>query len=257
MTPSEITTSNWLTFYDKAKNDGQLIESVIQDFYSSFLSANAIALDGGANVGYHTTGLSHHLENGLVIGVEANRNTFETLQANCNSQFNIKLIYAALQDDHDLSSMLFHCSSSHPGRSGLKKLWDLLTPGEVEYNAPDVVPACTIDNIVKDLSLDRLDFIKLDLEGGEYSALRGGARTISSLRPIIVTEHSHLAPALNDYDLREYFDWIHLLGYKMVSPSGKIVDFSNPYPFWYVFLVPTERQPQVSKHIISIISRYL
>lgn len=257
MNSSKILASNWLAFYDKAKNDGQLIEAVIHDFYSSFLSPNAIALDGGANVGYHTTGLSHHLENGLVIGVEANRTTFETLQANCNSQTNIKLVYAALQDDQDLSSMLFHCSSSHPGRSGVKKLWDLLTPGEVHYNKPNFVPASTIDNIAKEFSLDRLDFIKLDLEGGEFSALLGGTKSISCLRPVIVTEHSHLAPVLNDYDLREYFDWIHQIGYVMVSPSGDIVEFSNPYPFWYVFLAPTERQPQVSSHIISIISKYL
>ncbi|MDG2111476.1 MAG: FkbM family methyltransferase [Actinomycetota bacterium] len=41
---------------------------------------------------------------------------------------------------------------------------------------------------VADLELDRVDFIKIDIEGGELAALRGAARTLDTHRPIVVFE---------------------------------------------------------------------
>ncbi len=49
------------------------------------------------------------------------------------------------------------------------------------------VQSLTID----DLQLDRLDFIKIDVEGFEARALKGGAETIQKLLPIIYFEELH------------------------------------------------------------------
>lgn len=46
----------------------------------------------------------------------------------------------------------------------------------------------TIDNIVKKLSLKKLDFIKIDIEGGEYYILKGAEETIKRYHPMILTE---------------------------------------------------------------------
>ena len=50
----------------------------------------------------------------------------------------------------------------------------------------DTVPVVTLDDELADL--DRLDLLKLDIEGGELSALRGAASTIARLRPTLVVE---------------------------------------------------------------------
>jgi FkbM family methyltransferase len=45
------------------------------------------------------------------------------------------------------------------------------------------VPLITIDRAVDELKLDRVDFIKLDIENAEANALRGAQRTLAKYRP--------------------------------------------------------------------------
>jgi FkbM family methyltransferase len=236
-----MNPEKWQAFYERARTNGELIEIVIRSLYADNLPSDAVALDGGANVGYHTLSLARQLSRGQVIAVEANSKTLEVLGRAVQPFPNVKVVYGALQDDSARTGIEFHCSSSHPGRSGVGKLWDLIDQGQVQYEAPTTVPATTIDRLVQENQLNRLDFIKLDLEGGEFPALRGGERTLRELRPLVVTEHGHLAPALNGFGIAEYLEWLRSVDYVPVSPAGVPVEISSPYPFWYIFLVPVEQ----------------
>lgn len=46
----------------------------------------------------------------------------------------------------------------------------------------------TLDLVVKTQGLDRLDLVKIDVEGAEPDVLEGGAQTIEGLRPVVVIE---------------------------------------------------------------------
>lgn len=50
------------------------------------------------------------------------------------------------------------------------------------------IPALAID----DLGLTICDLVMLDIEGGEFSALRSGTKTIAACRPVIVIEDKGL-----------------------------------------------------------------
>jgi len=55
---------------------------------------------------------------------------------------------------------------------------------------PDgAVPATTLDADVADDGLERVDWMKLDVEGAEVEVLRGAAATIARFRPRILVEH--------------------------------------------------------------------
>ena len=54
------------------------------------------------------------------------------------------------------------------------------------------VPLTTIDKMVAELQLPRVDFIKMDIEGSEKPALRGGAETIRKFHPRMALSTEHL-----------------------------------------------------------------
>jgi FkbM family methyltransferase len=54
------------------------------------------------------------------------------------------------------------------------------------------VPLTTIDLLVEDLHLPTVDFVKMDIEGAEKWALRGGAETIRKFHPRMALSTEHL-----------------------------------------------------------------
>ncbi len=55
------------------------------------------------------------------------------------------------------------------------------------------VPLTTIDKIVAELDLPRVDFIKMDIEGAEKQALAGARDTIKRFQPRMSISSEHLA----------------------------------------------------------------
>ena len=55
-----------------------------------------------------------------------------------------------------------------------------------------VVPLTTIDHLVSELSLKRVDVIKLDIEGAERRALAGASRTLTAYKPRVLASVNHL-----------------------------------------------------------------
>lgn len=64
-----------------------------------------------------------------------------------------------------------------------------------------------IDDLAAEEGLDRVDFIKMDIEGSELSALRGAERTLRSFRPTLAISIYH-----NDEDFVAIPDYIDRLG---------------------------------------------
>ncbi len=61
-----------------------------------------------------------------------------------------------------------------------------------DRSTPADVDLVSIDEVVAELQLPRVDFIKMDIEGAEPNALRGARNTITRFRPrmAIATDHS-------------------------------------------------------------------
>ncbi len=57
------------------------------------------------------------------------------------------------------------------------------------------LPVTTIDNIVREMGLDRVDFIKLDIEGSEPRAVKGCANTLRTLGPRLVFDADNDVPS--------------------------------------------------------------
>ena len=63
--------------------------------------------------------------------------------------------------------------------------------GEFEEGSGDALPITTIDRVVADLQLPRVDFIKMDIEGSEVPALRGAVETLRRFKPRVAVGTYH------------------------------------------------------------------
>lgn len=76
------------------------------------------------------------------------------------------------------------------------------------------VRVTTIDNLITELNLKRLDFIKSDIEGWEIRMLRGAMTAVARFRPVIMMELVGASAARAQALPAEAWDMLVPLGYK-------------------------------------------
>jgi FkbM family methyltransferase len=102
------------------------------------------------------------------------------------------------------------------GRSFLTGKSDGLGPN-IEFARHEEVPVAvdTIDALIARTGVTRLDFIKIDVEGGELHVLNGGERTIKEFRPAILVEIEARHTARYLYGTDDIVDWFLQRDYTM------------------------------------------
>lgn len=150
-----------------------------------------VALDVGANIGVHTLEWSRLMRGwGSVIAIEAQERVFYALAGNITLQncFNARAIWAAV------SSTPGEISFPEPDytKQGSFGSFELRAGVGTEYIGQPIdyeKPTSTVKTIMIDgLGLERLDLLKIDVEGMEAEALQGAAATIERCKPILFVE---------------------------------------------------------------------
>jgi FkbM family methyltransferase len=158
----------------------------------SIHGAGVMALDVGANIGVHTIEWARAMTGwGSVVAIEAQERIYYALAGNIalNNCFNARAIHAAAgatagiigipQIDYNIPSSFG--SFEIVQRSGTEFIGQ-----PIDYSENNLTP---INQITVDgLKLERIDFIKIDVEGMELSVLSGAMETILAHRPILLVE---------------------------------------------------------------------
>ena len=151
-----------------------------------------VAIDCGANIGVHTIEWATAMTGwGSVVAVEAQERIYYALAGNIaiNNCFNAIAMHAAVSSEPGIMNipMPDYFLPSSFGSLELKPRADTEFIGQPIDYSPDKTVA--IQKISIDaLSLPRVDFIKLDIEGMELEALEGAKDTIARSRPIFLVE---------------------------------------------------------------------
>lgn len=149
-----------------------------------------VALDCGANVGVHTLEWARLMQDwGKVIAVEAQERIFYALAGNLalNNCFNARAIWAAMgaQTGEIGVPVPNYFAPSSFGSLEIRQTAHTEFIGQnINYEQLQPTAMLSIDN----MGLDRLDFIKIDIEGMEMDALKGGVATIERLHPLMMIE---------------------------------------------------------------------
>lgn len=118
-----IDRQKWEKFVVESKKNGVFIERIIKSFYRRFLRRDAVCIDVGAHVGYHTLGLAEKVVDGTVVACEASPLTYlkllKSICSHSSEKGRILSINAAILGDESKKNAIFNYSEEHPGRSGL------------------------------------------------------------------------------------------------------------------------------------------
>lgn len=166
-----------------------------------YIGRDSVVLDAGANIGNHMIYFAHILGAAKVISVEIMRQTFELLSRNVelNGLTNVTLHNVGLGATAGKAD-LFSQSLSNLGATTMRA-------GETGFY--DLV---TIDS----LALDKVDFIKIDVEGMHLDVLAGARETLRRHRPYVWLE---LRPRAGEYE--PGIEAMTKLGYRSIEQLSK------------------------------------
>jgi FkbM family methyltransferase len=163
----------WNIFFDGGFEREEL------DLCAQFITPESTVLDIGANIGIHSIWFSTLANNGRVISFEPSRSTFSLLLENVKDIGNIIPLNTGISDTSGIFTF-YECDDN--ALSGLK---DTLRSPVARRTS---IVCHRGDDIVASLHLDKVDFIKIDVEGLEKNVLDGLRQTIDAHRPIIFCE---------------------------------------------------------------------
>lgn len=156
-----------------------------------YFGSGVMALDCGANIGVFTLELAKQMTGwGRVIAIEAQEFIFYALSGNIaiNNCFNARAILAAVGASEGSMKIpvLDYTTNASFGSLELRPSAGESIGQRVDYSDGAMVDVrlMTIDS----LGLQRLDLVKIDVEGMEIDALNGAADAITRLKPICYVE---------------------------------------------------------------------
>ncbi|WP_158045746.1 FkbM family methyltransferase [Skermanella pratensis] len=166
------------------------------------LPDDAIVMDIGANIGLTPVLLARHAAQ--VVALEPSPDNFSYLKRNLSENRVTNVLAHQVAASSSLGTISFHQAQFGAGSSQVD------ARHIAQNNTPSiVVPAVRVDDLVTELGLQRLDFVKIDVEGFEIDVLRGMEKTITGLRPTVFLEfNSWCMIAFRNLNPRELLDLI-------------------------------------------------
>lgn len=199
-------------------------------FVKRFLQPGMTFLDVGANFGQYTLlGADRVGKTGSVHSFEPSNRLFNELEYN-----------VALNGFENLCSLNRVAVSDAIGTAELSKYEEgaevfgslgTHERKEAKVLGKETVETITLDSYVEDNAIQRVDLIKMDIEGAELLALHGARELLSRPNaPVLVLELSDVNCSGFSYRAIEIWDYLEQLGYKMyeMDRNGLLVSAKKP-----------------------------
>lgn len=227
-------------------------------FVGRFLKPGMVVLDIGANEGYYTVLASKCVgSRGRVVGFEPSTRERRRLKINLwiNHCSNVQVEGIALSSAEGQSDL--HVVEG--GETGCNSL----RPPDIKGKTQTVrVTVTTLDQFLRRNTIERIDFIKMDIEGAELSALQGAAGLLRTLpRPVLLIEVFEIRTRPWGYSARDIVKLISEVGYLLyrVVGSGDLasIDPGQDCLDANFIAVPKERESEISCFLVNQETKYV
>src|SRR6266404_2800894 len=176
-------------------------------YLEEVLSQGKVFIDVGANFGVYTLVASRLVgATGKVIALEPTAQSFETLRQNIalNHFSNVRAFQVALTQSSG-KAWLYH---------GWDPVGNSLGMDPLRGDEGEEVQTESLDNLLEDNGIGRVDDIKVDVEGAEELVLRGATKTLTSNRPVIIFEFNPAFAARLSLSPHGARNFLESLGYE-------------------------------------------
>ncbi|MGC9337933.1 MAG: FkbM family methyltransferase [Candidatus Cloacimonadia bacterium] len=159
------------------------------DFINSFVQENEIVIDIGANIGYYALLESKLAKDGEVYAIEPIPSNFSLLERNIelNGYKNISTYQLAISDSDMIKTMYIYDKCNW---CSFNKNLDGSQTGQLD------VMSMTLDKFTETYLNKKPTFVRMDLEGHEYQAIKGASKILRECAPLKlnIEFHPHLMP---------------------------------------------------------------
>jgi FkbM family methyltransferase len=207
-------------------SENKAFEPHVTDLVERLLKPGDVFLDLGANIGIHTLAAAWRVgDSGRCIAIDMVPENCACLRASCdaNGFHHVEVIEGAV---NDVSGRLsFYLT---PGTYNGALVTDAIRASMAEnpqfFGEKDhPVQAIAIDDVVGEN--DRVDLVKMDIEGAEAKAIKGMRRLLTRQRPPIIFEFfPNLLWSTGEIEPVVLLDMLRSFGYQMyrIHPDSSI-----------------------------------
>ncbi len=151
-----------------------------------------VIIDAGANIGLASIYFANKYPQATIIAIEPELNNFELLKENVASYSNISAVQAALWNKNEEIDLV------DPGLGN----WGFMTESKQSSesllrNACHTVSAMTLDRIIDEYNLARVNVLKIDIEGAEREVFSDTSAWLEKIDSIIIELHEHMKAGCN------------------------------------------------------------
>lgn len=151
-----------------------------------------IIVDAGANIGLASIYFANKYPESKIIAIEPEASNYEMLKINVAAYSNIFPINAALWDKNGEVNLV------DPGQGK----WGFMTKGDDSHEVSlskmcHKVKSMTVDKLMEDHELDKIDILKIDIEGAEREVFGNSSSWIEKVDALMIELHERIKPGCN------------------------------------------------------------
>ncbi|MBS1638280.1 MAG: FkbM family methyltransferase [Bacteroidetes bacterium] len=181
------------------------------------VNKNDVIFDIGANIGWYSNHLSKKLPGATIYSFEPIPETFAQVKRNTELNQAKNIILNNFAFSNQKQTLTFYYSPTVTGASSSVNITENDSMVKLECQAN------TIDAFVNDQKIQKLDFIKCDVEGAELMVYQGGTETLKKHKPIVFTEMLRKWAAKFNYHPNDIIRLFSDIGYNCyISQQGKL-----------------------------------
>ena len=171
------------------------------DKWKHYFPKEGLMLDIGANIGSHCVQFKYHFPKLEIYAFEPFKENFDVLIQNTKQYKDVKCFNVGLGS----KTSIVHFNEGHAHNSGVVRIIK-------NSDNPNIVIS------LDDLTLPKVSFIKIDVEGHELACMQGMTRLLLDQKPLIWLEE-------NNHGNHRVVPYLEKLGYKIIAEEKETKDY--------------------------------